>query len=76
MAGEIHEILDRAGLRAPRLQHGDGALTWILIEDAARRGWIPGSDWKTPCTFPTAAARRETLLWSGRRATSGPAQPD
>jgi hypothetical protein len=38
MAGEIHEVLDRAGLRAPRLQHGDGALTWILIEDAARRG--------------------------------------
>ncbi len=38
MAGEIHEVLDRAGLRAPRLQHGDGALTWILIEDAVRRG--------------------------------------
>ncbi|HEY2261137.1 MAG TPA: 3-keto-5-aminohexanoate cleavage protein [Streptosporangiaceae bacterium] len=38
LAGEIHEILDRAGLRALRLQHGDGALTWILIEDAVRRG--------------------------------------
>ena len=34
----IHEILDRAGTSAPRLQHGDGELTWILIEDAIRRG--------------------------------------
>jgi uncharacterized protein (DUF849 family) len=34
----IHEILDRADVRAPRLQHGDGELTWILIEDAVRRG--------------------------------------
>jgi uncharacterized protein (DUF849 family) len=38
MADAIHEILDRAGVRAPRLQHGDGELTWILIEDAVRRG--------------------------------------
>lgn len=34
----IHDILDRAGVRAPRLQHGDGELTWILIEDSVRRG--------------------------------------
>lgn len=34
----INEILDRADVTAPRLQHGDGELTWILIEDAARRG--------------------------------------
>jgi len=38
MVGAIHEILDRADVRAPRLQHGDGSLTWILIEDAVRRG--------------------------------------
>jgi uncharacterized protein (DUF849 family) len=38
MVDAIHEILDRAGVRAPRLQHGDGELTWILIEDAVRRG--------------------------------------
>ena len=31
-------MLDRAGVAAPRLQHGDGEATWILIEDAARRG--------------------------------------
>ena len=34
----IHDVLDRAGGDAPRLQHGDGEATWILIEDAARRG--------------------------------------
>jgi uncharacterized protein (DUF849 family) len=38
MVAAIHEILDRADVTAPRLQHGDGELTWILIEDAARRG--------------------------------------
>jgi uncharacterized protein (DUF849 family) len=34
----IHDVLDRAGVGAPRLQHGDGEATWILIEDAACRG--------------------------------------
>jgi uncharacterized protein (DUF849 family) len=38
MVDAIHEILDRADVTAPRLQHGDGELTWILIEDAVRRG--------------------------------------
>jgi uncharacterized protein (DUF849 family) len=38
LVAAIHEILDRAGVRAPRLQHGDGPATWILIEDAVRRG--------------------------------------
>ena len=35
---EIHAALDRLGLSTPRLQHGDGEATWILVEDAARRG--------------------------------------
>jgi uncharacterized protein (DUF849 family) len=38
LVAAIHEILDWAGVRAPRLQHGDGPATWILIEDAVRRG--------------------------------------
>jgi uncharacterized protein (DUF849 family) len=38
MVDAIHEILDRANVKAPRLQHGDGELTWILVEDAVRRG--------------------------------------
>jgi uncharacterized protein (DUF849 family) len=34
----IHGALDRLGLTAPRLQHGDGEATWILLEDAVARG--------------------------------------
>jgi uncharacterized protein (DUF849 family) len=35
---QIHSSLDRLGLRAPRLQHGDGEATWVLLTDAMRRG--------------------------------------
>jgi uncharacterized protein (DUF849 family) len=35
---EIHAELDRLGVGAPRLQHGDGEATWVLIRDAVRRG--------------------------------------
>lgn len=34
----IHAALDRLGLGAPRLQHGDGDATWVLLADAVRRG--------------------------------------
>jgi uncharacterized protein (DUF849 family) len=34
----IHEALDRLGIAAPRLQHGDGEATWVLLRDAVRRG--------------------------------------
>src|SRR5919112_2037101 len=35
---DIHEALDQFGLTAPRLQHGDGEVTWALLADAIRRG--------------------------------------
>jgi uncharacterized protein (DUF849 family) len=35
---EIHAALDRLRLTAPRLQHGDGEATWVLLRDAIRRG--------------------------------------
>jgi uncharacterized protein (DUF849 family) len=35
---DIHQALDRAGIAAPRLQHGDGDATWVLIDDAVRKG--------------------------------------
>ncbi len=35
---DIHRTLDRFALTAPRLQHGDGDLTWILLTDAIHRG--------------------------------------
>jgi uncharacterized protein (DUF849 family) len=34
----IHSALDRLGLTAPRLQHGDGEAVWVLLTDAIRRG--------------------------------------
>jgi uncharacterized protein (DUF849 family) len=34
----IHGALDDVGSDAPRLQHGDGDATWILVADAFRRG--------------------------------------
>jgi uncharacterized protein (DUF849 family) len=38
LVDEIHTALDRFGLTAPRLQHGDGEATWVLLRDAIRRG--------------------------------------
>jgi uncharacterized protein (DUF849 family) len=38
LVDEIHAALDRFGLTAPRLQHGDGEATWTLLRDAIRRG--------------------------------------
>ena len=35
---DIHRALDRLGLMAPRLQHGDGEVTWVLLVEAVRRG--------------------------------------
>jgi uncharacterized protein (DUF849 family) len=35
---EIHAALERLGVTAPRLQHGDGEATWVLLRDAIRRG--------------------------------------
>ena len=35
---EIHRALDGFGLGPPRLQHGDGGVTWVLLADAVRRG--------------------------------------
>jgi uncharacterized protein (DUF849 family) len=35
---DIHHALDRYQIGAPRLQHGDGDATWVLLADAVRRG--------------------------------------
>ena len=34
----IHAVLDRLLDSAPRLQHGDGEATWVLLSDAVARG--------------------------------------
>ena len=56
---EIHAALDRLGLTAPRLQHGDGDATWVLIEDAVRRG------------FDTRVGLEDTLWEPNGGRTSG-----
>jgi uncharacterized protein (DUF849 family) len=35
---DIHLTLDRFGLTVPRLQHGNGSVTWVVLADAIRRG--------------------------------------
>jgi uncharacterized protein (DUF849 family) len=35
--GEL-QLLDELGLASPRLQHGDGRVTWVLLRGAVRRG--------------------------------------
>jgi len=37
LVSAIHAVLDRGNVDAPRLQHGDGEATWVLIEDAIAR---------------------------------------
>lgn len=37
VVASIHAALDEAGSKAPRLQHGDGDATWVLVEDALKR---------------------------------------
>lgn len=34
---QIHRELDGQRIEAPRLQHGDGEATWVLLKDAIRR---------------------------------------
>lgn len=37
LVAAIHEELERRGITAPRLQHGDGESTWVLLTDAVGR---------------------------------------
>jgi uncharacterized protein (DUF849 family) len=56
---DIHAALDRLGLAAPRLQHGDGKAAWAVIEDAVRRG------------LDTRVGLEDTLVEPGGEPTTG-----
>ena len=56
---DIHGTLDRLGLAVPRLQHGDGEVTWVLLEDAIRRG------------LDTRIGLEDTLQGPGGERTTG-----
>jgi uncharacterized protein (DUF849 family) len=55
----IHAALDRLALTAPRLQHGDGEATWVLVADAVRRG------------LDTRVGLEDTVLEPDGRPTAG-----
>jgi uncharacterized protein (DUF849 family) len=62
IVAQIHATLDRHEIHAPRLQHGDGTATWVLISDAVRRG------------LDTRVGLEDTLvLPGGSRADGNPA---
>jgi uncharacterized protein (DUF849 family) len=77
MADAIHEILDRADVKAPRLQHGDGELTWILIEDAVRRGLDTRAGLEDTLYLPDGSRARNNadLVTAARNLGAGTVRP-
>jgi uncharacterized protein (DUF849 family) len=69
---EIHGALDRFGLAAPRLQHGDGEATWILLEDSVRRGIDTRIGLEDTVADPMASAQPATRRSCARRARWAP----
>jgi uncharacterized protein (DUF849 family) len=74
-ADGIHAVLDRAGVLAPRLQHGEDDNAWAALEDAVRRGVdtrigledvlvLPDGSW-APDNAALVAAARELGAGSG-----------
>lgn len=60
----IGRVLEGAGVRLPRLQHGVGAATWPLIEDALARGYDVRIGLEDVLTMPdgTVAAGNADLV--------------
>lgn len=56
---DIHRALDELGMAVPRLQHGDGEATWVLLTDAVRRG------------LDTRVGLEDTLVGPGGERASG-----
>ncbi len=54
----IHEVFDRAAVSVPRLQHGDGEATRVLIEDAVRRGIATRVGFEDTFELPDGSAAR------------------
>jgi uncharacterized protein (DUF849 family) len=49
---DMERVLDRAGIRQPRLLHGSGATAWPLIEEAAKRGYDTRAGLEDTLTLP------------------------
>ena len=70
---EIHAALERLGVGAPRLQHGDGAATWVLLRDAIRRGIDTGIGLEDTVDGPDGARAEgnEALVRAARDLGAG-----
>jgi uncharacterized protein (DUF849 family) len=70
---EIHAALDRHGIGAPRLQHGDGDATWVLLTDAVRRGMATRIGLEDTVLLPdrTRASGNGALVLAARRLGAG-----
>jgi uncharacterized protein (DUF849 family) len=69
----IHRTLDRYGLLAPRLQHGDGRAAWELLRDAVRRGLDTriGLEDTLVCPDEERTAGNEALVRAARELGGG-----
>lgn len=68
----IHAALDRLGLTAPRLQHGDGDATWTLLTDAVANGFDTRIGLEDTVNAPDGAQTQPQLTFS---APSPPPPP-
>jgi uncharacterized protein (DUF849 family) len=73
LVSAIHDVLDRAKLIQPRLQHGEGATTWILLEDAIRRRIDTRIGFEDTCHLPdgSLAPDNAALIRAARALGAG-----
>lgn len=66
----IHAALDRTGITAPRLEHGDGEATWVLVAHAIQRRVDTRIGLEDTTSDPTGRGPPATPRWCVRRASS------
>lgn len=73
LVSAIHRVLDRHDVAVPRLQHGDGRATWVLLEDAVARGIDTRIGLEDTLLLPdgTRAASNAALVGAARSLGAG-----
>jgi len=71
MTGSIETVLNRAGLKLPRLLHGVNQMAWQMIDAAAKRGYDTRVGFEDILTLPdgTPAATNAELVAEAVRRT-------
>jgi uncharacterized protein (DUF849 family) len=74
VVADIHAALDELAVIAPRLQHGDGEATWVLVRDAIARGLDTRIGLEDTFEDPDGArtAGNAALVSAARRLGAGP----